>query len=287
MFGRWSSPQLGAPHARHRASRPRPEASPSSSAPFVHMATPLYLQKRSRRDRRSARRAHARGRSHRLPGVDRQHPGELGEMGAKACASSCARARTTSAAPHGREHLARRGCEPRAGHDRAGFAAVVHPRRPLVQRTTLYSRVPVASPCERRRHHRATSLVVPRSSPRERPDPSPRGRFRAHHQWPSASSSQAELLRSMLATVWELGREARAPATSRSPTQPLPRWPRPSGCSAPTARCASHMFGSARTKPADPVYLLARTWPAIAAAGWMVVTGAGPGIMAAGSEARS
>jgi uncharacterized protein (TIGR00730 family) len=45
------------------------------------------------------------------------------------------------------------------------------------------------------------------------------------------------------------------------------------------------MFGSARTLPADPVYLLARDLAArVAGAGWMVVTGAGPGIMAAGSE---
>ena len=45
------------------------------------------------------------------------------------------------------------------------------------------------------------------------------------------------------------------------------------------------MFGSARTKPDDPIYLLARDLAAkLAAADWMVVTGAGPGIMAAGLE---
>jgi hypothetical protein len=45
------------------------------------------------------------------------------------------------------------------------------------------------------------------------------------------------------------------------------------------------MFGSARTLPEDPVYILARDLAAsLAAAGWMVVTGAGPGIMAAGLE---
>ncbi len=45
------------------------------------------------------------------------------------------------------------------------------------------------------------------------------------------------------------------------------------------------MFGSARTRPDDPLYRqtkeLART---LADAGWMVVTGAGPGIMQAGME---
>jgi hypothetical protein len=45
------------------------------------------------------------------------------------------------------------------------------------------------------------------------------------------------------------------------------------------------MFGSARTRPEDPVYTLARDLAAkLAAADWMVVTGAGPGIMAAGLE---
>jgi uncharacterized protein (TIGR00730 family) len=45
------------------------------------------------------------------------------------------------------------------------------------------------------------------------------------------------------------------------------------------------MFGSARTKPEDPIYLMARALASeMAAAEWMVVTGAGPGIMAAGLE---
>jgi uncharacterized protein (TIGR00730 family) len=45
------------------------------------------------------------------------------------------------------------------------------------------------------------------------------------------------------------------------------------------------MFGSARTQPEDPVYLLTRDLATrMAGADWMVVTGAGPGIMAAGLE---
>ncbi|MGD0742604.1 MAG: TIGR00730 family Rossman fold protein [Acidimicrobiales bacterium] len=45
------------------------------------------------------------------------------------------------------------------------------------------------------------------------------------------------------------------------------------------------LFGSARTEPSDRTYELARALAArFAAAGWMVVTGAGPGIMAAGNE---
>ena len=45
------------------------------------------------------------------------------------------------------------------------------------------------------------------------------------------------------------------------------------------------IFGSARTAPSDDLYVLARELARqLAAAGCMVVTGAGPGIMAAGSE---
>ena len=45
------------------------------------------------------------------------------------------------------------------------------------------------------------------------------------------------------------------------------------------------MFGSARTQPDDPLYAQARELAAkLAGAGWMLVTGAGPGIMAAGLE---
>jgi uncharacterized protein (TIGR00730 family) len=45
------------------------------------------------------------------------------------------------------------------------------------------------------------------------------------------------------------------------------------------------IFGSARTRPDDPLYDQAREVAArVAAEGWMVVTGAGPGIMEAGME---
>ncbi|MBI4882645.1 MAG: TIGR00730 family Rossman fold protein [Actinobacteria bacterium] len=45
------------------------------------------------------------------------------------------------------------------------------------------------------------------------------------------------------------------------------------------------IFGSARTKPDDPLYAAARDVAQhLAAKGWMVITGAGPGIMQAGME---
>lgn len=45
------------------------------------------------------------------------------------------------------------------------------------------------------------------------------------------------------------------------------------------------MFGSARTLPSDPLYAQARTAARLLSEqGWMIITGAGPGIMAAGLE---
>jgi len=45
------------------------------------------------------------------------------------------------------------------------------------------------------------------------------------------------------------------------------------------------IFGSARTRSDDPLYAQARSLAShLATAGWMVITGAGPGIMAAGAE---
>src|SRR2546423_5848470 len=45
------------------------------------------------------------------------------------------------------------------------------------------------------------------------------------------------------------------------------------------------IFGSARTRPDDPLYAQTRNVAQeLARRGWMVVTGAGPGIMAAGVE---
>ncbi|MGH8993082.1 MAG: LOG family protein, partial [Acidimicrobiia bacterium] len=45
------------------------------------------------------------------------------------------------------------------------------------------------------------------------------------------------------------------------------------------------IFGSARTMPEDPLYEQARSFAeAMAARDWMVITGAGPGIMSAGIE---
>ena len=67
--------------------------------PFVHMAAPIYLQHKARRGPDLPRgAAHARRRPHRLPRLDRQHPGVVGE----------ARPRRRRPGPPGRRQRPRR-----------------------------------------------------------------------------------------------------------------------------------------------------------------------------------
>ena len=68
--------------------------------PFVHMAAPIYLQRKARRGPtfREALLMHAVG-PHRLPRLDRQHPGVVGEDGPRRVPPrSSRRGPTTSAA---------------------------------------------------------------------------------------------------------------------------------------------------------------------------------------------
>ena len=126
MFGvDRAAPVVGPPPRRAPGPcRPRPAASPSSCGlPFVHMAAPIYLQRRARRGPDvPGDPAHARRGPHRLPRLDRQHPGVWVKLGAAA---------GTPAAPrrvqrprwhaHGREHLPGRRRQPRPGDGPRGL----------------------------------------------------------------------------------------------------------------------------------------------------------------------
>lgn len=100
------------------------------------------------------------------------------------------------------------------------------------------------------------------------------------------SRSRRDLLRSMLTTVWELGHQEPDVGDLKIADVALAEMAEAFRVFRPYRSVRKvTMFGSARTLPADPVYVLARDLAAhMADAGWMVVTGAGPGIMAAGSE---
>jgi uncharacterized protein (TIGR00730 family) len=98
--------------------------------------------------------------------------------------------------------------------------------------------------------------------------------------------AQRDLLRSMLGVVGEMAREGVDLGDLKIADAALAEMAEAFRVFRPYRSVRKlTMFGSARTLPDDPVYVLARDLAAhIAAAGWMVVTGAGPGIMAAGSE---
>jgi uncharacterized protein (TIGR00730 family) len=100
------------------------------------------------------------------------------------------------------------------------------------------------------------------------------------------SRAQRDLLRSMLAVVWDLGREGIEVGDLKIADAALAEMTEAFRVFRPYRAVRKlTMFGSARTQPEDPVYVLARDLAAhLAEAGWMVVTGAGPGIMAAGTE---
>jgi FO synthase len=117
--------------------------------PFVHMATPLYLQKRSRRGPtfREALLMHAVGRIAYRGSIDSIQVSWV-KMGAEGVRQLLCSGANDLGGTLMDENISRAaGASHGQGMDRAGFAAVVAPLgRPLVQRTTLYSRVPVASP---------------------------------------------------------------------------------------------------------------------------------------------
>ena len=100
------------------------------------------------------------------------------------------------------------------------------------------------------------------------------------------SRSQTNLLRSMLSSLWAMTREGTSPGDLKIADAALAEMTEAFRVFSPYRHVRKlTMFGSARTRPADPVYLLARDLAThLAEAGWMVVTGAGPGIMAAGIE---
>jgi uncharacterized protein (TIGR00730 family) len=101
-----------------------------------------------------------------------------------------------------------------------------------------------------------------------------------------ASSSQRRLYRSMLKTVAGLARDGTEVIDLKIADSALSEMAEAFQVFRPYRdRRKVTLFGSARTLPDQPAYAQARALAAVMAeAGWMAVTGAGPGIMAAGME---
>ncbi len=110
--------------------------------------------------------------------------------------------------------------------------------------------------------------------------------FRALVGGRDLSGTQGKLIRSMLKEVWSLGHEGVSVGDLKIADAALAEMVEAFRVFRPFRETRKvTMFGSARTKADDPVYVLAREIAAgLAGSGWMVITGAGPGIMAAGTE---
>jgi uncharacterized protein (TIGR00730 family) len=95
-----------------------------------------------------------------------------------------------------------------------------------------------------------------------------------------------DLLRDLIATVIHMADGTPSRLDMKIATAALSEMARAFTLFAPFRRKPKlTMFGSARTRPDDPLYAQARDLASrMAAEGWMVVTGAGPGIMAAGTD---
>jgi len=100
------------------------------------------------------------------------------------------------------------------------------------------------------------------------------------------SPAQSRELQAMIGTLADMAREGTSVGDLKIANAALAEMAEAFGVFRPYRQIRKiTMFGSARTRPEDPVYILARDLAArLAEAGWMVVTGAGPGIMAAGLE---
>jgi uncharacterized protein (TIGR00730 family) len=102
----------------------------------------------------------------------------------------------------------------------------------------------------------------------------------------TGATERLDLYRAILATVVQLAEENTDPLDLKLASAALAEMAEAFHVFRPYRRATKvTFFGSARTLPEDPSYSQARELAArMAEQGWMVVTGAGPGIMAAGME---
>ena len=242
--------------------------------PFVHMATPIYLQRKARRGPtfRETLLMHAVARIAYAGDIDNIQVSwvKMGAEGARQVLRAGANdlggtlmdENISRAA--GAQHGQRMGVEE--------LEAIVAPLgRPLVQRSTLYALAGRRRACDRRGPE-ATARASARSRPCSRTTRSP--------------PAQARELQAMIGSLGDMAREGTSVGDLKIANAALAEMAEAFRVFRPYRHIRKiTMFGSARTKPEDPVYILARDLAAkLAAADWMVVTGAGPGIMAAGLE---
>ena len=249
--------------------------------PFVHMATPIYLQRRARRGPtfRETLLMHAVGRIAYRGAIDNIQVSWV-KMGVDGARQLLQAGVNDLGGTLMDENISRAaGAQHGQMMDVDELDAIVAPLgRPLAQRTTLYgwrARPAGARPT-------TAPHSTPKPTPRRRTAERGRGAVRAAL---ALARAQARELYAMLGTRGPGTRGHRGHRPQDGRRRPgrdgrgLPGLP-----ALPPHRKVT-IFGSARTQPDDPVYVLGpRPGGSLAAADWMVVTGAGPGIMAAGME---
>src|ERR1019366_4872851 len=207
---------------------------------------------------------HARRRAPRLRRGDRQRPGLLGEAWRGGLeARALGRGQRPRGHAHGREHLARRGRRARPAHGRRRAPRDRGPARPYA---------PAA-------HHALRDGRTPVYAT---------GRRAADELVPDLqlSRQQRDLVVSMFETLVGMARVDSDLLDLKIVDTALKEMTEAFEVFRPWRAVRKvTMFGSARTAPDDPIYVLARELAhRLAEEGWMIVTGAGPGIMAAGTE---
>ncbi len=241
--------------------------------PFVHMATPIYLQKKARRGPtfRETVLMHSVARIAYVGDIDNIQVSwvKMGAQGARAAAAG--RGQRPRGHAHGREHLAGGGRAARPTHGRRGAGGHCGAARAATGAALHLVRV------GRRAGRRVTDEAE--ASARQRA-------FDILTESNDLSAAQARELQDMIGSLGDLAREGTSVGDLKIANVALAEMAEAFRVFRPYRHIRKiTMFGSARTKPDDPIYILARDLAAkLAAADWMVVTGAGPGIMAAGLE---
>ena len=178
--------------------------------------------------------AHARRGAHRLPGMDLEHPGELGEDGGRGCRPGAAgRGQRPGRHPHGREHLACRGRQSRPAawtrRDSAPWSSPWADRSSSARPSTVACPPPAEVPTRRgagsgapdrrrcpasaRRGARTSCLLWPPTAgledltPAERLDPGEQNLVDQLLESVGVTT-QRDLYRSIMGTVVHLGRGA-------------------------------------------------------------------------------
>src|SRR2546421_82572 len=221
--------------------------------------------------------AHARRGPNRLPAVGSEHPGELGQDGCRGGPPGPdGRGQRPRWDPHGREHLPCRRSQSRSGHGRGGLPG---DRRTHRAPARAANHVVRAGPGAGLSGARVAERTRRRRTGRPEIDRSIEELLDA-----AGAQSNRDQLFEILATAIRMASNGADRLDLKITNAAVKEMAEAFAVFAPYRSIPKlTMFGSARTRTDDPLYAQARELAAnLAGAGRMLVTGAGPRIMAAG-----